>query len=400
MIKKISFSNYKIFKEEQELELKPLTILIGKNSSGKSSITKLMTLLEGSLNNNDGIPLSLENDSVVLGSEFRDLIYGREPLGTLNLKLETDTENILELSIAKGIQDLVPKIIIWTLNKITQLRYINRSNKYIYNANFYDYENNGFSINIKGETDIENYNLKNNGFNLKTNYIGPYRFIPERLIKLESQNIKNNKLGQDGKHAYSFLIQDIIYNDGLIFNKVSEWYKNNFEGWELDINYDRQPLYYELELAKNNPKLNINFQDVGQGMIQALPLVLSSFIPNETLNLINVFEQPELHLHPAAHGNLAERFAISTVELNKRYLIETHSQNFVLRLRRLVAEGKLNKDNLAIYYVNYNEENGESNLEQINVDEDGEVDFWPETVFNESLEEVLSIRKAQKRNRQ
>jgi predicted ATPase len=69
-------------------------------------------------------------------------------------------------------------------------------------------------------------------------------------------------------------------------------------------------------------------------------------------------------------------------------------------LRRLVAEGKLNKDNLAIYYVNYNEENGESNLEQINVDEDGEVDFWPETVFNESLEEVLSIRKAQKRNRQ
>lgn len=32
MINKIIFKNYKSFKEEQELELKPITILIGKYS--------------------------------------------------------------------------------------------------------------------------------------------------------------------------------------------------------------------------------------------------------------------------------------------------------------------------------------------------------------------------------
>lgn len=60
---------------------------------------------------------------------------------------------------------------------------------------------------------------------------------------------------------------------------------------------------------------------------------------NEVEPTLIVVEEPETHLHPAAHGDLAERFVDSFIEdSNKRYLIETHSQNFVLRLRRLIAE--------------------------------------------------------------
>jgi predicted ATPase len=131
-------------------------------------------------------------------------------------------------------------------------------------------------------------------------------------------------------------------------------------------------------------------------MIHALPLVVRSFMLAKEETLI-VIEEPELHLHPAAHGNLAERFAKSLVDKNKRYLIETHSQNFVLRLRALIAEGKiLNKDQLALYYVEYDEDTNESNLKLINIDDDGEVDYWPEDIFNESLYETIRIRKAQK----
>lgn len=36
MIDKIKFKNYKIFKKEQTLELKPLSIIIGKNNSVKN----------------------------------------------------------------------------------------------------------------------------------------------------------------------------------------------------------------------------------------------------------------------------------------------------------------------------------------------------------------------------
>lgn len=45
MITKIKFKNYKAFPDLEELELRPVTLIIGKNSSGKSSILKLIALL-------------------------------------------------------------------------------------------------------------------------------------------------------------------------------------------------------------------------------------------------------------------------------------------------------------------------------------------------------------------
>ena len=406
MITKLSFQNYKLFKEKQELELKPLTILIGKNSSGKSAITKLLPLIENSLSGGlRDVPLSLENYGVSLGAEFKDLVYGRHKVGVLEFELETD-KNKLNVQIASGTRiGAIPKIVSWNLNDEVTLKY--RYDKTGYN--YIDVEAdkkyklgfNGFQVQYVYDSPLnmvpDEFYYDNNIFSLLTNYIGPYRFVPDRIIKFSSESIQNNKLDKDGAIAYPFLIRDVLYNDRKILNKISHWYKKNFEDWELKINISNPP-NYELELFRDTPELIVNFTDVGQGMVQALPLILSSFMPSPNENLINVFEQPELHLHHAAHGNLAERFSESTMDSSKRYLIETHSQNFILRLRRLVAEGKLDKENLAIYYIYFDEDKGESNLRRISVNAGGEVDFWPTNIFNESLDEVFAIRKAQKRN--
>ena len=118
MIEQISFENYKLFRERQDLKLRPLTILIGKNSSGKSAITKLLPLIEqsisGNLGNNE--PLLLDNNGVVLGSEFKDLVYGRYEIGVLAFQLKTNSIS-LDIQIASGtrIND-VPKITYWALN--------------------------------------------------------------------------------------------------------------------------------------------------------------------------------------------------------------------------------------------------------------------------------------------
>ena len=50
---KLILKNFKVFKEETSLELAPITILTGKNSSGKSSIMKALLLLADYLQNND-----------------------------------------------------------------------------------------------------------------------------------------------------------------------------------------------------------------------------------------------------------------------------------------------------------------------------------------------------------
>lgn len=61
MIKKISFANFKVFKAKQTILLKPLTILIGKNNTGKSAIIKLPTLIAGSLSGRFAAPLNWRN---------------------------------------------------------------------------------------------------------------------------------------------------------------------------------------------------------------------------------------------------------------------------------------------------------------------------------------------------
>ena len=114
MISKLKFKNYKLFKSLQTIELKPLTILIGKNSSGKSAVLKLPTLIENSLSGNFQEPLLLTNNGIELGGEFRDLIYGRR-YGQLEISLESDSEK-LEIVIGSNTPSNDPEIFHWKLD--------------------------------------------------------------------------------------------------------------------------------------------------------------------------------------------------------------------------------------------------------------------------------------------
>ncbi|MGD9994055.1 MAG: DUF3696 domain-containing protein [Salinivirgaceae bacterium] len=394
MITKISFKNYKSFKEEQELEIKPLTILIGKNSSGKSAVAKLPTMLESSLSGKISEPLLLDNNGVELGAEFRDLIYGRTPVGAIEFKISNSNQTIETKIAASAKGNNFPQIVSWKMGDNYNLIFNSQNQKY-YNEvddNEYSCDFSGLLLDIviPELSEIPNQNK----FKFSTEYIGPYRSIPERNYPNPKKR-EIYKVGFDGRGAYDVLINDSITLESTLCRNVSDWYKSVFDGWGLKIEKNpTQPDFY-FEIFRDNPNLNINLKDVGQGMSQILPLVTRSYMA-EKENVLIIMEEPELHLHPSAHGDLAERFVDSLKDKKKNYLIETHSQNFVLRIRRLVADGTLNLNDLAIYYVNYEEELGASKLERIVVDNLGEVDNWPEDVFNESLGEAMAIRRAQK----
>lgn len=373
MLQKIAFANYKLFKDWQELELKPITVLIGKNSSGKSAIAKLPTLISQSLQGTSDEPINLINEGVEIGAEFRDLVYGRNLTGVLELKLTGD-QHEMQVNIASGVrtQD-APQIVHWKLE--SQSGTIEKTSNQVF----------------KGFIPQGHEGQKPKGFNVKTDYIGPIRKSPERINEPQT-NRKIEKIGNDGANAYPLLYQDDLKTDGQLVRQVDAWYKKNFEGWGIRVNRDRAP-YYEVELTWKD-ELKINLRDVGEGMSQVLPIVTRAFMPADKDTLI-IIEQPELHLHPAAHGSLAQLFVERVSDGKGRYLIETHSKNLVLRLRRLVAEQHLSADKLLIYYVDFDQEKGNSELRRIEVDETGNVDYWPEHVFSESLDEAIALRTAQ-----
>ena len=61
----------------------------------------------------------------------------------------------------------------------------------------------------------------------------------------------------------------------------------------------------------------------------------------------------------------------------------------------MVANEELNSEDVALYYVDFNKENGVSNLKEVTIKDDGSVSEWPNDIFNEALEETLKIRNAQ-----
>jgi predicted ATPase len=378
---KITFENYKSFKDKQELVLKPITILLGKNSSGKSSIAKLPSMIEHSLKGEFPEPLQLINDEVELGAEFRDLMHGRKTTGANALKIGLySPEESLEVSIFQTNQatDLY-SILKWEHKKNGKDKSAVDSNKF-----------NGFLLSEDERQEGDEFVT----LQFNADYIGPFRKFPERSYNRHL--IKNkNKFGIHGENAYPILIQDAQEDSKDVISKVSDWYQAYFDGWLLRINAEKSP-FYQVELGRKDTGVFVNIKDVGQGMSQALPIVTRAFLPAKEETLI-ILEQPELHLHPAVHGDLGELFVNSVVEdTNKKYLIETHSQNLLLRIRSLVASGVLNASDLQIYFVDFNEEDGVSNLKSIDVDVKGNVSFWPDDIFNESFNEARRLSKAQR----
>lgn len=391
MIKNISFSNFKLFKEKQNLELKPITVLIGKNNSGKTAVLKLPSMIAGSLKGEFDDIIKLENDKVKIGSEYRDLVYNRElKIGeTLDVEISNDKDytvfETLKVKISLPVDEIKdkPKLIKWEHYKNDKLIHRNEE-KDVFK---------GFVIN-----DIDFKNLI-----LKIDYIEALREKPHEEYSFDNSEI--NKIGLKGENSYHILINDKVLGDGDILKQVSNWYKENFENWSIEILESKavssNKMKFSFTLLNSSIK-QINIINTGQGINQALPLITRSYMKDKEPVLI-IIEEPESHLHPAAHGNLAQRFVESVIDdENKRYLIETHSENFILRLQNLIADPdfEFTPDDLQIYYVDYNEKQQESFLKPIILDEEGEIEDWPENIFNESIDEVYKLRRNQKKRRE
>ncbi|MEP6802930.1 MAG: DUF3696 domain-containing protein [Flavobacterium sp.] len=387
MINKISFKNYKLFKEEQTLELRPITILIGKNNSGKSAILKLPTLIAGSLSAEFDEALQLDYFGVSLGTEYRDLVYNREIKFTdfleLHLSNEIDKNSSKEIKVKIKLSDKPkekPEIYDWEYFE---------NDKLIQKKEEIDL--------FKGITKI-GFPMKN--LNLNIDYIGAFREVPKVNYSYDSKDFEN--IGLKGENAYSILIQDKEDKRELL-NNISEWYKENFENWMLDVKDFATPSGTQYQVVLSNEKLkDINIVYTGQGINQVLPLIVRSYMNDEEPVLITI-EEPETHLHPAAHGSLAQRFVESYIENNnKNYFIETHSENFILRIQRMIADPEVNltKEDVRIYYINYEEDKFYSSIKDIEISENGEIEDWPDNIFNESYDELVKLKQAQKKRKE
>lgn len=95
MIKKIHITNFKGIKETVSLELKPITLLFGPNSAGKSSIIQAIHFLKEILERKNYDPRNTAYGGKALNlGGFKNLVHGHDEKLPIRIAVELDLNNI------------------------------------------------------------------------------------------------------------------------------------------------------------------------------------------------------------------------------------------------------------------------------------------------------------------
>ncbi len=237
-------------------------------------------------------------------------------------------------------------------------------------------------------------------------YVGPLREYPKRLY-LWSGEVPQHVGGRGDRAVEAILAaRDRRFNwrprqkykplDGLVAEKLRDM--------GLIHSFSVEPLgahrnEYEVLVRVGAKTPAVRLTDVGFGVSQVLPVIVECFyVPAGS---VVIFEQPEIHLHPRVQAELADLFvdAIRAREdgqpRNVQFIIESHSEHFLRRLQRRIAEGALAPEDAALYFVGSDE--GTARLTTLEVDAFGNILNWPEGFFGDEMEDVVARAEAQAR---
>ena len=373
MIDKIAFTNYKAFKEREEIDLRHVTLILGKNSSGKTSILKLFPMFANMLSGDIQQPLLLVNDGLSLGSSYRELFHNMTG-SDLAFELEFTDDCSIKAEYAVNGDDIL------------LTHYMFR-----YGDKVFEKGLNDDMSGIWGLCDLEHFSkIKpiNGCLNAPIEYLAPIRCqAPPAIVFKGFDNTQ--KVGYDGRGAYDILLAS-FRKDKSLFNRVSEWADEHLEGQSLTMsNSANNSGVFSLMVKRKG--VDVNITGVGQGMSQVLPVLVQAYYAKE--NSINIIEQPALHLHPAAHSELSYLFGTMAKERNCKFVIESHSENVLLGFRKMIVDKNCDftSDDISIYYVDECDDG--SYLQRIHIDEKGGLDYWPTGVFSESFEILREINR-------
>ena len=141
---------------------------------------------------------------------------------------------------------------------------------------------------------------------------------------------------------------------------------------------------FQVQVKKGNQKTNM--LDVGYGVSQVLPLIVDA--ERAGANKLLLLQQPEVHLHPKAQAALGSMIK-DWVGKGKKVVVETHSDYLVDRLRLEVKREKLKPEDLTIYFLDQN--NKQTSVYKLNVDKEGNILNAPDGYRDFFLREQMAL---------
>lgn len=437
----ISLKNFRGFQDSGIINLAPLTFLVGPNSSGKSTIGNAIMFVAQSFNTRSVANFAIDWMGRVadLGS-FSDTIYKHNVRNILTIEIGLRIENYAETknNAVKPQHETIWK---WEIkNAVATESGSNFSSGRVTSSTLTD-KTSGAAISINISPSQISFTLNGEEFKGKlsdqevyTNYsirsslerylakrpvlnasMAGYRrveaaYSSHRIAAFFSnlERVTSARSGPKRWVAKGMISASETASSGVLsdayameLNTVSNrGYKRNPNTREPIAKYLKElgiasalekinlsDYHSALQITDSISNIRSNLADVGFGASQVIPVIRGCLNNNGSPLVI---EQPEIHLHPKAQGQLAN--LICETSKYRQIFIETHSEHMINRARIMIAEGKINPADVIILYVDRTSK-GSSVLE-IGIKPNG--DFtkeWPSGFFDERYKDAMTLLK-------
>ncbi len=423
MLKELKLSNFRLFSDEVTIRFRPITVIIGRNSAGKSSVIKFLLMLQQTLASNidfllpQGPRVRLEpfEKLKTCGGENQPMEFsliceakGSSNTGIIPLVLGAlqDKDDRAKWQEADYTRECGAKIRVSSLEPPVgrhcfYLRvfhdgdWITVSDKDVWEKGaLIDSESRLLRLqsandNTKVRDVVVDCNIGLTEMKADLENLRHLQANRDELPRLfEAKTPPTEGVGQRGEHTLAHIAALFSTpQDDNQWNLFAKHAKNVLDIEDFDF----------IDLADNNKLCQaknrktgktVNIASFGFGVSQCLPILMQGMLMRPNRHLI--VEQPEEQLHPTAQIELGGYFADLWLKREVPSIVETHSDGELLRLRRLVAKGDLNSKDVTVAY--FHDEDGMPKISNLDINaDDGSIEGLPMEFFGENVIEGLNM---------
>ena len=444
MLTEITLKDFRCFHEQQTARLAPLTLLVGENSTGKTSFLALIRALWG-IAYGDGaadfkVPPydlgSYEEIAHVNGEEGKaaDQIQvgftthsnrRASRISTFSFKVKlsmrgtTPTPTSRRLSTSRAwIEQIFPKDDSYAVSVGTKRGEWRLSQDRLFSRGIGDYGAHAWDLSLievgiahrrddnqqfrpsNGSPSIEKSDLEalselrrfRNRYP-RPNLISPFASAPVRSTPRRTYDPDRSDREPTGDYVPMYLAELAGQDDRqwvTLQRSLEKFGKRAGLFDQIRVRrFDKSasaPFQIQVRKGKSDNKIPWqNLIDVGYGVSQVLPVITELLRPDAPE--LSLWQQPEVHLHPSAQAALATFFCGLAAD-GRQLIVETHSDYLIDRVRMDVRDGKigLGPEDVSILYF---ERSGfDVQIYPLRIDASGDILDAPPNYRQFFLEEV------------